>query len=201
MSTSRPRLPPRRAAALLLVALPALWVLSVRVGATGAYPLSDVLQGCLAALGMGEPLDGARQIIVELRLWRTLTTTGVGAALAFSGALIQGLFRNGLAAPSILGVTGGASLGATLAILVLGMCYGLLMAFQGHPERRRLGYAVAGLFCAFLEDGLFGFNLRVPVSAGILFLMMGLLDGLWSPPPDAVAPRRNGYPGRRQGCP
>ncbi len=72
--------------------------------------------------------------------------------------------------------------GFYLAILVLGMCYGLIMAFQGNPERRRLGYALAALFCAFLVDGLFGFNVRVPVSASILFLLMGVLDGLWSPP-------------------
>jgi iron complex transport system permease protein len=43
----------------------------------------------------------------------------VGAGLALSGALIQGVFRNGLAAPSVIGVTGGATLGASLAILVL----------------------------------------------------------------------------------
>jgi tetratricopeptide (TPR) repeat protein len=70
--------------------------------------------------------------------------------------------------------------GLYLTMLVLGMGCGLMLAFApGPPERRRLGYAFAALFAAFLVDGLFGFNLRVPVSAGILFVTMGLLEGVW----------------------
>jgi iron complex transport system permease protein len=107
-------------ALLLLAVLPPLMLASLRSGAAGSQPLSVLLAGCAAAFGFGEPLPGSLQKIVELRLWRVLTTAGVGAALAFSGALLQGLFRNVLASPSVLGVTGGASLGATLAILVLG---------------------------------------------------------------------------------
>jgi iron complex transport system permease protein len=57
---------------------------------------------------------------VELRIWRALTAAAVGAGLALSGGLIQGMFRNGLASPSLLGVTGGASLGAAAAILLVG---------------------------------------------------------------------------------
>lgn len=106
--------------ALLVLALPLLLLASLRVGPTTSTTWGDTLQGVLAVLGLAEPLDGAAQVIVELRLWRTLTTAGVGAALAYAGGLVQGLFRNGLAAPSVLGVTGGASLGATLAILALG---------------------------------------------------------------------------------
>ena len=119
MSARSFRLPPRPCALLLALALPILLVLDVRVGSTGEHDLATSLQGVAALLGFGEPLSGPMQTIVELRLWRALTAAGVGAALALSGALVQGLFRNGLAAPSILGVTGGASLGATLAILAL----------------------------------------------------------------------------------
>ncbi len=113
------RLRPRPCALLLLVALPVLLVLDVRVGSTGQHDLATTARGLGALLGLAEPLPGHLQTIVEWRLWRALTAGGVGAALALSGALVQGLFRNGLAAPSILGVTGGASLGATVAILVL----------------------------------------------------------------------------------
>lgn len=105
---------------MLILALPALALCSLRVGPTGVSSLGHALQGVLAAAGWAEPLPGAQQVIAELRLWRMLTTAGVGATLALSGSLVQGLFRNGLAAPSILGVTGGASLGATAAILLLG---------------------------------------------------------------------------------
>jgi iron complex transport system permease protein len=79
-----------------------------------------VLRAWLAAFGLASPLAEPDQTILMLRVWRALVASGVGAALAYSGALLQGLFRNPLAAPSLIGVTGGASLGATIAILVLG---------------------------------------------------------------------------------
>lgn len=55
-----------------------------------------------------------------MRAKRTLVGVGVGAALAYSGALLQGVFRNDLASPAVLGVTSGASLGAAIAILAAG---------------------------------------------------------------------------------
>jgi len=128
----------------LLVTLPPLLLLSLRVGSSGSLGLDDIVRGCRAAFGWGEGLPGAAQVIVELRLWRALTTAGVGAALALSGALLQGLFRNALASPSVLGVTGGASLGATLAILALGGGAPLLLAVDGS----RAGVLVP--LCAFL---------------------------------------------------
>jgi len=82
--------------------------------------------------------------------------------------------------------------GLYLAFLVLAVGCGLYLGFtQKEPLRRRLGFTFAAFFCAFLIDGLFGFNLRVPVSAALLFVMAGALEGFWSAslegPP---APRR-----------
>ncbi len=57
------------------------------------------------------------QIAWGIRLPRTLTAIGVGAMLGMSGALMQGLLRNPLAEPGILGVSSGAGLGAALAIV------------------------------------------------------------------------------------
>ncbi len=71
--------------------------------------------------------------------------------------------------------------GLYVSLLALGMGYGLLMAFSAaSPVRRRMGYAYAALFLAFLVDGLFGFNLRVPVSAVALFLLLGTFEGIWT---------------------
>jgi iron complex transport system permease protein len=64
-------------------------------------------------------LPGSQQYGFDLRVWRALTASGVGACLAVGGAMLQGLFRNALAEPALLGVSGGANLGATLAIMVL----------------------------------------------------------------------------------
>ena len=118
--TGSARLPPRRLALALLALLPVLMALSLKVGPTGTSSLGDVVSGVSHVLGIGDGLGGALQTIHELRLWRTLTTAGVGAALGLAGALVQGLFRNGLAAPSVIGVTGGASLGATAGLLLIG---------------------------------------------------------------------------------
>ncbi|HOZ47066.1 MAG TPA: tetratricopeptide repeat protein [Candidatus Hydrogenedentes bacterium] len=78
--------------------------------------------------------------------------------------------------------------GLYLAFLVLGAGYGLLAAYRRRdPLARNLGYASAAFFVAFLVDGLFGFNLRVPVSATILFIMAGCMEGLALGPPTATA--------------
>ena len=83
--------------------------------------------------------------------------------------------------------------GLYLALLVLGMSYGLLMGFtREDAQTRRLGFTYAAFFCAFLVDGLFGFNLRVPVSATLLFVMAGSMEGVWeaSGAPSKRAPHR-----------
>ena len=106
-------------AGVLVGLLIALAVASPLVGSSGVLELGDVLQGIGAMLGLAEPLDSMSQRIVELRLMRMLTTCAVGAALALSGALLQGVFRNDLASPSLLGVSSGASLGASIAVLLM----------------------------------------------------------------------------------
>src|SRR4051812_10473799 len=67
----------------------------------------------------------ATLILVELRLPRTILGIAVGAALGISGAALQGLTRNPLAEPGLLGMSTGASLGAVLAIY-----FGLSSAVQ-----------------------------------------------------------------------
>ncbi|WP_116964471.1 FecCD family ABC transporter permease [Fastidiosibacter lacustris] len=59
-----------------------------------------------------------QKVIVELRLPRLLATMVIGAALALSGVTMQGLFRNPLADPALLGMTSGASLFAILFLLL-----------------------------------------------------------------------------------
>lgn len=62
------------------------------------------------------------QVIVrELRVPRTLIALAVGGSLGIAGAVMQGVTRNPLAGPSILGVSAGASFGVTTAIYVLGV--------------------------------------------------------------------------------
>ncbi len=82
--------------------------------------LRQSFQGVLSLAGLTAPLEEPHQTIVALRFYRVLVTIAVGAALSLSGGLLQGVFRNSLASPSILGVSAGASVGASVAILLVG---------------------------------------------------------------------------------
>ena len=73
------------------------------------------LSQTVAAL-FGAGSETARIIVWEIRLPRALAAMGVGAALGASGALMQGLLRNPLAEPGVLGVSASASLGAIIAL-------------------------------------------------------------------------------------
>lgn len=123
------------------VALLALVFGGVVLGTSGTSTPDQALRGISAALGWAEPLEPAAQAIHELRLWRVLCASLAGAALALSGVYLQGLFRNPLAAPGLLGVSTGGTLGATLAILVLGG-YGPQLLLEG--SRAWTPYALSG---------------------------------------------------------
>jgi iron complex transport system permease protein len=90
-------------------------IASLAIGASAVAPRTVI-----AALMGGDV--GARDaaIVLQLRLPRTLLGFGVGAALAVSGAMMQGLFRNPLADPALIGISSGAAL-AAVAVIVLGV--------------------------------------------------------------------------------
>lgn len=86
----------------------------------GYYPLTpvQVVNAALAPLGYGgEVLPQAVTIFWSIRLPRVLSAVLIGASLSVAGSAYQGMFRNPLVSPDILGVSSGASLGAALAIL------------------------------------------------------------------------------------
>jgi iron complex transport system permease protein len=95
-----------------------LWALAR--GTARDFAWSEVGRGFSGALGLGTGLADVDQTIWRLRALRAATALSVGGALALSGALLQGLFQNPLASPGVLGVTSGASLGASLALALLG---------------------------------------------------------------------------------
>lgn len=90
--------------------------------ATGSIDLP--LQQVWAALrGAGDPL--AVTLVNELRLPRAITAFAVGGILAVAGALMQVLLRNPLADPYVMGVSGGAAVGALAAILLGAASFGV----------------------------------------------------------------------------
>jgi iron complex transport system permease protein len=155
----------RRGALVLGFALLLSWgvlaLLALRVGRTGAFGFAAGVRGVLGWLGIGPGLGGTEQAILELRLLRALASLAVGAALALSGAYLQGLFRNGLASPSVVGVTAGSVLGASLAIAWLG---GFGVEFV--PQGGGLGAPMIVTGCAFLGASLTTFGVASLATAG-----------------------------------
>ncbi len=123
--------------------------------------LSALLLATLASLALAlaagsVPLDWAtvwhssgddlqRRVLLELRLPRALAAFAVGALLALSGALMQILLRNPLADPYVLGLSGGAAVGALLAILAGAVgAWVSASAFGGALASIVLVFALAG---------------------------------------------------------
>jgi iron complex transport system permease protein len=131
------------AALLLLLCL--LVPLSTAIG-TVSIPFSKLL---LAAFGR-DSLSAEQSIILfSIRLPRILASALVGSALAVAGLLFQGLFRNPLADPYVIGSSGGAMFGAAIGIFLLpafsfaGFSATALMAFAGAVVSLGVVYALA----------------------------------------------------------
>ena len=98
---------------LVLLALASLvaMMLSVGVGSVSVAP------GDVVAVILGEGSNLQQTLVLELRLPRTLSAFATGGLLAVAGALMQVLLRNPLADPYVLGLSGGAAVGALFAML------------------------------------------------------------------------------------
>jgi iron complex transport system permease protein len=122
--------------------------------ATGPAPIPPRAVIGILLQQVGVPIaptwtDAATSIVVHLRLPRVLLAMTVGAGLAGAGAVFQGLLRNPLADPYIVGVSGGAAFGATLAITT-GLAAGAfgaaatpLLAFAGALAATTVVYGLA----------------------------------------------------------
>jgi iron complex transport system permease protein len=184
---------------LLAVAL----ILGVGLGTVSVAPADTI--GILARRVLGVPVAvtwpaSTEAIVMDLRLPRVLSAMVVGLGLAVAGATFQGLLRNPLADPYVLGTASGAALGAAIGVLLpvrivifeFGLLHGL--AFAGAliavwvvyrlsrvggltPMTSLLltGYAVGSLLAAGLAMAMYlsGANLRQ-----IFFYLLGSLDGV-----------------------
>jgi iron complex transport system permease protein len=131
--------------ALLLVVLLTTILISVSVGAIHV-PVSAMG----AAIFEHQPLSQTQHtILLSIRLPRVLASAIVGAALAIAGLMFQGLFRNPMADPYIIGASGGAAVGACVGIVFLaqwsifGFSAAALLAFVGSVVTMALVYLLA----------------------------------------------------------
>jgi iron complex transport system permease protein len=165
--------------ATLVVAL----VAGVAVGSVYVPPADTlaILAHRVLGLDLGVTWTQAQEtIVVDLRLPRVLTAMTVGVGLAVAGATFQGVLRNPLADPYVLGTASGAALGAAVAVIVpvrtvvleFGLLHGLaflgalaavfvvyrLSRVGGHGQMTSLlltGYAVGSLLAAGLSMAMF----------------------------------------------
>jgi iron complex transport system permease protein len=118
-----------RAASYALAAA-ALVALTVVAFAVGRYPVS--VADLISVLTGNSVSPNVETVVLQVRGPRVLAALVVGAALAAAGTAYQGMFRNPLVSPDILGVSTGAALGAVLAIfLSLNVLFIQLLAFAG----------------------------------------------------------------------
>jgi len=127
-------------AALGFVAI-ALAIVCAAVGSV-YVPLNEVVLSLIGRNGEASDL-----IVMQLRLPRVVAAMLVGAALAVAGALLQGVIRNPLASPDLLGVTGGASV-AVVAFMTMAAGYGSVhwipfIAFAGAFAAAAVNYVAA----------------------------------------------------------
>lgn len=128
--------------------------------ATGAVPLS------IPALLSGAATDLEHTILVQIRAPRVLLAGFVGATLAVAGACLQGLFRNPLADPGLIGVSSGGALGA-VSMIVLGPALSGTLAAYALPLAAVAG-AVAVTAFLYVFSSRFGqFSILTIVLAGI----------------------------------
>lgn len=176
---------------LLLMALfSALWA--------GTLPLSLAeLMGILT----GDPASPTQQaVVIKLRLPRTLLAALVGAALGVAGCAFQAVLRNPLADPYLLGVSGGAALGAVTAIAfgggalltlplaafagslgALGLVYWVARAHRGSPHTLILAGVMVGSLAAALLLFLLWLTPSDPLRTAIFWLAgnLALADPGW----------------------
>jgi iron complex transport system permease protein len=111
-----------RGVAGLLVLAAAVFLASILVGSSGI----GAARVAGALFGTGD--DAAHNVLTIVRLPRVLAAFGVGSLLALAGVLLQALFRNPLADPYVLGVSGGAAIGALLAMIAGAAAFSVQLA-------------------------------------------------------------------------
>ena len=165
----------------LAAALVVAFLASLALGAV-TLPLSSVVRILVGLVSPGgidpstldEPTRRAYAILVHIRFPRSVAAVFAGLALAVSGAAVQGLFRNPMASPDILGISAGSSLGAVLAIVTgFGLAHPLAV-----PGASFVGALGAAVFVYTIAASRGGTHLIYVILAGLA--VSSLLSGLVS---------------------
>lgn len=159
---------------LFFCLLIAVAVYSIGVGAVHISP-ADILKIFSQSLGFsyGSDIDeGIKNIFAFIRLPRVVLGMLIGAGLAVSGVAMQGLFRNPLADPTLIGISAGASLSAVSVIVV----FSSLPFYKALPEQYQYYFLNVVTFIGAAFTSLLVF--RMSRTKGVTVLATLLLGGL-----------------------
>ncbi|MDD9194752.1 iron ABC transporter permease [Aliivibrio sp. S3MY1] len=156
---------------LLWLSVFSLFIIAISSIATGPMniTLSDSFHSLMPWSSAEIPAH-INLIIHQVRLPRTILSMLVGAILAISGVVMQGLFRNPLAEPGIIGVSAGAALGAAMAIVLFSSVaqqFPIIMSFAAIPIFAFFGGAITTLIVYRLGTSKFGTSITVMLLAGV----------------------------------
>ncbi|MBA5776174.1 iron ABC transporter permease [Stappia sp. F7233] len=172
----------RRAAIPFLLTLLTLAICASVVIGPSDVTFPDVLALLDASL-RGDPAgDGLRNavIVYDIRLPRTLLGCLVGAGLAVSGAMMQGLFRNPLADPGLIGVSSGAALAAVAAIVLAGS-FSLVIPSSLRPHLLPVAAFAGGLLTTILLYAVATRSAQTSITAMLLAgIALGALSGAFT---------------------
>lgn len=165
---------------LLGIALMGIAFYSLSAGAV-TTTLHQVAEALIAPI-TGAPLSVEQQVIVHLRLPRLLFALLVGAGLAGAGVACQGLFRNPLADPAMIGVAAGAALGAALTIVLGSAIFSLSITPSAFVALGAFIGGLAAVLCVWLighrSQGIATLLLAGIAINAIIFAAIGLLQYL-----------------------
>ncbi|EKA7374393.1 iron ABC transporter permease [Vibrio parahaemolyticus] len=142
-------------------------IASITVGPMN-ISFTDSLRGLVGA--HSELAPHIQLVINEIRLPRTILCMFIGAILAICGVVMQGLFRNPLAEPGIIGVSAGAALGGAFAIVVFAefsQNHPQLMNLAALPLFAFLGGALTTVLVYWLGTNKFGTSVTIMLLAGV----------------------------------
>lgn len=190
---------------ILMLALLASLVAAVLLGETA-------FSGAQIAEAFGAPASGPGEVLWQVRAPRAVTALIVGAALGLAGAVMQGLLRNPLADPGVLGVSAVAALGAASAIVIgwaalpgavelsalvgAGLAGGLLVLFSARvrsPEALILFGVAVSSFAGAATALIFNLSPSPIASAEVMSWLLGSvqnrswIDVIWVTPTVIVA--------------
>lgn len=153
---------------ILLSFLTVLLVIANLYFGAVSFPASEI-----TSVLLGDTADESLHfIILESRLPQALTALLSGAGLAASGLMLQTIFRNPLAGPSILGITSGSSLGVALVML----CFGGVMGYGATEFGGNIAIITGALVGSFLIMGLL-ILLAERIRSNLSLLIVGMMTG------------------------